>query len=143
MPLDPRAKAFLDSLAKLGGLSDPRTAGIEKQRKWMEVFSRGQAGKAQAVSLVEDRRIPGPDGQIPVRVYSPEGREPLPVLVYFHGGAFTMGSLESEDAVCRRLANGAGCVVVSVDYRLAPEHKFPAGAEDCYAATKWVADHAA
>jgi len=142
MPLDPRAKAFLDSLSNLGGLSDPRSISIEEQRKFMEAFARSQTGKAEAVSLVEDRSIPGPESQIPVRVYAPEGRGPLPILVYFHGGAFTTGSIGAEDAVCRRLANGAGCTVVSVEYRLAPEHKFPAGAEDCYAATKWVADHA-
>jgi acetyl esterase len=108
----------------------------------MEVFAKAQVGKAQAVSGVEDRRIPGPDGRVPIRVYTPEGRGSLPVLVYFHGGAFTLGSIDAEDAVCRRLANGAGCIVVSVEYRLAPEHKFPAGVEDSYAATKWVADHA-
>jgi acetyl esterase len=143
MPLDPRAKAFLDSLATLGGLSDPRKVSMEKQRKWVEVFAKAQVGKAPAIAGVEDRTIPGPDGRIPIRVYTPDGHSSNPMLVYFHGGAFTMGSLESEDAVCRRLANGAGCIVVSVDYRLAPEHKFPAGAEDCYAAARWAFDHAA
>ncbi len=143
MPLDPRAQAFLDSLSALGSWADPRSISIDNQRKWMEKFARAQMGAAPAVSRVQDRSIPGPGGQVPIRVYTPEGRQPLPVLVYFHGGAFTMGSINTEDPLCRALANGAGCIVVSVEYRLAPEHKFPAGVEDCYAATSWVAGHAA
>jgi len=142
MPLDPRAKALLDALRDHGGPPDRRTVSIQEQRKWMDQLAKDSLGGAQAVSSVENRTIPGPDGQIPIRVYTPDGPRPLPVLVFFHGGAFTMGSLESEDAPCREIANGANCLVVSVDYRLAPEHKFPAGVEDCYAATKWVADHA-
>jgi acetyl esterase len=74
-------------------------------------------------------------------VYTPEGNGPFPVLVYFHGGGWVIGSRDSIDGPCRSLANGAGCVVVSVDYRLAPEHKFPAAADDCYAATRYVATH--
>lgn len=142
MPLDPRAKAFLDLLSIYGGMSDPRSISIQKQRNFMEEFAKSQAGKAETLALVEDRRIPGAENHIPARIYAPKGRGPLPILVYFHGGAFATGSIEAEDAVCRRLAKGIGCSVVSVEYRLAPEHKFPAGAEDCYAATKWVADHA-
>jgi acetyl esterase len=91
---------------------------------------------------VEDRRIPGAAGEIGVRVYRPEGRAPLPALVYFHGGGWVIGSLETHDGACRELANRVGCVVVSVDYRLAPESRYPAAAEDCYAATKWVAGNA-
>src|SRR5439155_1072079 len=79
----------------------------------------------------------------PLQVYTPEGNAPFPVLVYFHGGGWTVGAIESWDSFCRSLCNASGCVTVSVDYRLAPEHKFPAGPEDCYAATKWVAENAA
>jgi acetyl esterase len=92
---------------------------------------------------VEDRKIPGDGGLIPVRIYRPSAASPLPALVFFHGGGFVIGGLDSSDRVCRALANGSGCVVVSVDYRLAPEHPFPAAADDAFAATAWVASRAA
>jgi acetyl esterase len=95
------------------------------------------------VGSVVDRRIPGPAGDIPVRVYTPNGTAPFPLLVYFHGGGWVLGGIDTHDGTCRSLANGAGCVVVSVDYRLAPEHRYPAAAEDCCAATQWAAAHAA
>jgi acetyl esterase len=94
------------------------------------------------VHKVEDRKIEGPSGEIPVRIYTPSGK-PNGVLVYFHGGGWVVGDLASHDYVCRALTNAAGCVVVAVGYRLAPEHKFPAGPSDCYAATKWAAENAA
>ena len=100
-------------------------------------------GAPEALPKVESRRIPGPAGEIPVRIYTPQGSGPFPVLVYFHGGGWVIGSLDTHDGVCRHLAKRAGAVVVSVDYRLAPEHKFPAAPEDCYAATLWVAENAA
>jgi acetyl esterase/lipase len=98
------------------------------------------AGEREDVAEVVDRNVPGPDGPIPVRVYRPT-RGALPVAVFFHGGGFSAGSLASHDRLCRALANRSGCVVVAVDYRLAPEHPFPAGIEDAYAATAWVSDH--
>ena len=94
----------------------------------------------------EERLIPGPGGDLPIRIYTPHepGQgEQLPILVYFHGGGFVVGSLDSYEAVCRALANRAGCIVVSVGYRLAPEHPFPAAVEDCHAALDWVAANAA
>jgi acetyl esterase len=91
---------------------------------------------------VEEIRIPGPADEILIRIYTPDGRAPFPALVYFHGGGYVIGTLDTNDSACHALANGAKCVVVSVDYRLAPEHKFPAAVEDAYAAVKWVADHA-
>jgi len=97
--------------------------------------------KRPQVSYVENRKIPGPAGNIPVRIYTPEGEGPFPVIVYFHGGGFVLLSVETHDVVCRLMARETGCKVVSVDYRLAPEHPFPAAPEDCYAATKWVDDH--
>ena len=86
--------------------------------------------------------IPGPDGPLGVRIYAPDAAAPLPVLVYFHGGGWVLGNLDTSDAQCRSLTNAIGCVTVSVDYRLAPEARFPAAVEDCYAATRWVADNA-
>ncbi|MFN0148109.1 MAG: alpha/beta hydrolase, partial [Dehalococcoidia bacterium] len=99
-------------------------------------------GEPEAVASVEDRRIPGPGGEIPVRIYRPSNAATLPALVYFHGGGWVIMDIETHDGLCRALANAAGCVVVSVDYRLAPEHKYPAASEDCYAAAAWVAANA-
>ena len=99
-------------------------------------------GDKERVHAVEDRTIPGPAGEIPVRIYRPSAATGLPVLVYFHGGGWVICDLETHDPTCRAISNGADCVVVSVDYRLAPEHKFPAAADDAYAATAWVAAHA-
>ncbi len=95
------------------------------------------------VRSVENRSIPGPGGPIPIRIYRPEGTGPFPLLVFFHGSGFVLLDLDTHDDICRRLCRGARCIVVSVDYRLAPEHKFPAGPDDCLAATRWVAAHAA
>ncbi|WP_232702385.1 alpha/beta hydrolase [Halobacterium wangiae] len=95
------------------------------------------------VASVEDRTVPGPGFEIPMRVYTPTGDGPHPVAVYFHGGGFVLGTLDSRDPICRTIADRADCVVVSVAYRLAPEHPFPAAVEDAYAATEWVAEHAA
>ncbi len=93
------------------------------------------------VAAVEDRRIAGPAGDIPLRIYTPEGPGPFPVYVNFHGGGWVIGDLDTADAACRDICRTAGCVVVSVDYRLAPEHVYPAAVDDCCAATAWVAEH--
>ncbi len=93
----------------------------------------------EPVAHVVDRLLPGAEGEVPVRIYLPEAVRPLPVLVYFFGGGWVLGSPEAVDPVCRRLANATPCAVVSVGYRRAPEHPFPAGLEDCYLATRWVA----
>jgi len=140
MPLDPRAQAFLDQIAA-AGMPDP-TMSIEEQRRAANLMVEEWAGHGPTVAKVEDRLIPSPDSQIPIRVYWPEGSGPFPVLVYFHGGGFWMGSIATEDSACRLLTNAADCAVVSVEYRLAPEHKFPAAVENGYAATKWVAENA-
>ncbi|MBK5289774.1 MAG: alpha/beta hydrolase, partial [Acidimicrobiia bacterium] len=91
---------------------------------------------------VENAAVPGPAGDIPIRLYRPEGAASKPVVVFFHGGGWVLGSLETHDATCRALAKEIDAVIVSVDYRLAPEHRFPAAVEDAYAALSWVHAHA-
>lgn len=97
------------------------------------------------VALVRDLAMPGPGGDIALRLYRPAGSSSgsvLPVLVYYHGGGWVIGDLDTHDTLCRELANGSGCVVVAVDYRMAPEHRFPAAALDAIAAARWVHDNA-
>ena len=100
-------------------------------------------GEPVPVAAVADRRIPGPAGELPVRVYTPEGEAPFPIVVFFHGGGWVVGTLDSYDPLCRALAAATPAVVVSVDYRLAPEHRWPAAVEDAYAATLWASGNAA
>jgi len=141
MPLDPQARFVLDQLEALG--SPPmHTLTPAQAREASRAWIAG-AGEPEPVARVEDRAIPGPAGVIPVRVYTPAGGGPFPVLVFFHGGGWVIGDLDTHDGTCRSLTNGAGCVTVAVDYRMGPEHKFPAAPEDCYAATRWTAEHAA
>jgi acetyl esterase len=94
------------------------------------------------VARVEDRLIPGPVGDIRIRLYHPGGEELRPVITFFHGSGFVICSIETHDGLCRQLCLATGAIVVSVDYRLAPEHKFPAAVDDCEAATRWVYSHA-
>ncbi|PSP59550.1 alpha/beta hydrolase [Halobacteriales archaeon QH_7_66_36] len=94
-----------------------------------------------ALGDIENRAVPGPDGDVPIRVYRPEGDGPRPTVLYFHGGGWVIGDLESHDLACRHLAVETGCTVVAVDYRRAPEHPYPAALEDCYAVTEWVAEN--
>lgn len=137
--LDPQAKAMLDAMPEM---PDFDAIPLELVRQGMAAQSALSPGEPLPIAKVENRTIPGPAGEIPVRVYTPEGSGPFPVLVYYHGGGFVLCDLDTHDGTCRSLANGAGVVVLSVDYRLAPEHKFPAGAEDCYAALSWAAANA-
>ncbi len=139
--LDPQMKAVLDQAAAAGGKPFHQMTPPEARHAIDTMFAAFR-GTPVEVGKVEDRKIPGPAGQIPVRIYSPAGNGPFGALVYFHGGGWVIGNIETHDVSCRQLTAGAGCVTISVDYRLAPEHKFPAGPEDCYAATKWVADNA-
>ena len=95
-----------------------------------------------AVAAVRDTAIPGPAGALPVRIYTPDGDAPHPITVFFHGSGFVLLDIDTHDDLCRRLCAGAATVVVSVDYRLAPEHRYPAASDDCLAATRWAAQHA-
>jgi len=140
MPVDPAVQALLDQMA------DPNAPTLEQMtpEQAREGFAALTAlqGEPEPVADVQDRMIPGPGGDIPIRIYKPSTAANLPVLVYFHGGGWVIMDVDTHDPLCRALANAAGCAVVSVDYRLAPEHKYPAASDDCFAATKWVADHA-
>jgi acetyl esterase len=140
VPIHPQTLAVLDIMAHMGvSLGGGSPSDL---RALMKSFPRPEG---ESVGAVVNRSIPGPAGDVAVRMYSPTsvGSGPRPGLVWFHGGGWVFGSLDSSDFLCRRIANRAGCRVISVDYRLAPEAKFPAAVDDCFAATKWIADHAA
>ena len=140
MPVDPQLQPFLDAGAALPPFD---TLTVEEARARLKVYPLPGA-RADAVASAIDRTIPGPAGPLGLRVYTPRGGTgPLPLLVFFHGGGFVVCDLGTHDALCRNLCAGAGCVVASVGYRLAPEHRFPAAPDDCLAATRWAAEHAA
>lgn len=141
MPPTPETQGLLAMLEEAGG-PDISEQTPEEARAMMEGFAPMQAG-APEPARVEDRNLPGPGGDIPVRVYAAEG-DNLPVVMYFHGGGWVLGNIESHDGTCKQLLAELGeAAVVSVDYRLAPEHKYPAAADDCYAAAAWVAENGA
>jgi acetyl esterase len=139
MPLDPTMKAILDAMPQLFTAEALKLPAAELRRMAQQ---RPAAGPVPEVERVENRRIPGPAGELPVRIYWPKGAAARGILVFFHGGGWVLCDLDSHDGTCRALCNGAGCVTVSIDYRLAPEARFPAAPEDCYAATRWVAENA-
>jgi acetyl esterase len=139
MPLAPAARTMIDRMEE-AGFPPLWELPLEQARAAGALF--GTMDEPPAVASVEDRVIPGPAGDLPVRIYTPDGNSPRPVVAYFHGGGFVFCSIDTHDGTCRRLANATGAVVVSVEYRLAPEHCFPAAPDDCYAATMWVHEHA-
>jgi acetyl esterase len=144
MPLDPRAKRFLDTLAASGAASTLALSVEQRRRSLAQLLSF--AGPLAAIGGVEERTFQGPASPLRVRIYTPAAvgaHEVLPGLVYFHGGGLVAGSLETHDGICRALAASSRCRLFSVDYRLAPEHPFPAAIVDGLAATVWVATHAA
>jgi len=145
MPLDPQVEAFLAAQAQ---------AAVENQippitEQTVEMARAGYLAVAEMLGQgpdveSEDSAIPGPEGDVGVRIYRPRGAgSALPVLVYYHGGGWVIGDLNTHDHACRELCAGAGCIVVAVDYRLAPEAKFPAAVDDSWAALQWVASNAA
>ena len=111
-------------------------------RVFMNARGGQQEGTPAALAQVEDITIAGPGGQLPLRIYTPEGAGPFPLLIYLHGGGWVFGTLDQSDNVCRYFTSKVGCIVISVDYRLAPKHKFPAAVEDAYCATQWAAENA-
>jgi acetyl esterase len=136
MPLDPQARKLVDAMAALN-LKPVEESTPAEARESMR--SRTAAlGPFEDVAAVADHRVPVAGGEITVRLYSPGGSGPRPVLVFYHGGGWVIGDLETHDGICRSLANATACAVASVDYRLAPEHRYPVAAEDSYAALQWV-----
>jgi acetyl esterase len=139
MPVDPQIQILLD---KATGVPATHTLPVDTARAQYEARVALMALPADIVSVCE-RAIRGPGGPLRIRIYTPHGMGPFPLLVFFHGSGFVLCSLETHDGMCRNLCAGVGCVVASVDYRLAPEYKFPAGIDDCLHATRWAAAHAA
>src|ERR1700733_14485569 len=138
MPVDPQIQALLDMGT---GVPATNTLSVSEARAQYEARVRILA-PAAAVAPVTERTLAGPGGALRLRIYRPVGQRPFPLLAFFHGSGFVLCSLNTHDGMCRNLCAGALCVVVSVDYRLAPEHKFPAGLDDCVFATRWIAAHA-
>jgi len=134
MPVDPQIQALLDLRAALPPL---HTLSVSDARAQMA--ARAIPGlRIPDIASVVNRDMQGPGGSLPLRVYTPIGSGPFPLMVFFHGSGFVVCSLDTHDGMCRNLCAGTGSVVVSVDYRLAPEHKFPAAPDDCLAATRWA-----
>lgn len=142
MKVDPQMQAILDRVAEARAKPIHELTPAEARIALQKMFALFRSSTPREVGRCEDRKIAGPGGDIPVRIYTPAGAGPFPAMVFFHGGGWVLGNLDTHDSVCRDITAGAECVTVSVDYRLAPENKFPAAPEDCYCATKWVADHA-
>jgi acetyl esterase len=142
MPLDPQVRDLLDRLVV--GRPALNTLPVDVGRRAYAESSAKLIPKPAGPLRVEDRAIDGPAGPLRVRIYRPpHDAGPRPLVVFFHGGGWVVCDLDTHDAVCRRLALGADAVVVSVDYRLAPEHRFPAAPDDCAAATRWAVANAA
>ena len=137
--MDPQLAAVVADIAS-EGIPEWHAMSVECARRVEdEVFT---SDARQPIEFVRDYAFDGPRGDVPVRVYRPDVETPAPTLVFYHGGGWTLGTLDSADDLCRNLARRVGCVVASVDYRLAPEQPFPAGLDDAYAALEWVAQHA-
>jgi acetyl esterase/lipase len=143
MPLDPRARRFLETLTAMNPASALTLSVAERRAGLAQLLSF--FGAADEVAAVDQFELPGPDTALTVRAYTPLGaavREHLPGMLFFHGGGLVAGTLDTHDPVCRALSNASGCRVLSVDYRLAPEHRFPAAVADGCAAAAWIAAHA-
>ncbi|EYB69101.1 Alpha/beta hydrolase fold-3 [Deinococcus phoenicis] len=136
MPLDPHLKEVLLQMA-----AAPEPGSLEEMRAAVIANSARLPQRPVTIAGTRDLTIPGPASDLPARLYTPEGEGPFPLTVFFHGGGFVAYNIETHDSVCRELCAGAGAAVLSVDYRLAPEHRFPAGVDDAYAALVWASAH--
>lgn len=142
--LHPQTRAVLEAMASLN-LQPPHQLPVAQAREQFKLARAAFVAPAQQVASVKDLSVPGPGGDIPVRLYRPSVSRPderLPVLVYFHGGGWVFGDLDTHDPLCREVCNLAGCAVVSVGYRVAPESKFPGAVDDALATIRYVADRA-
>jgi acetyl esterase len=140
--LDPQIQAALERLNALPG-PPAHELPIGDARAAYALETGMLCGSGEAVAEVRDLQVPSADGAIPLRAYRPDTDGPLPVVAYLHGGGWAMGSLNTHDALQRALANASGAIVAGVEYRLAPEHRFPAALDDSLAAVRWLAEHAA
>ena len=141
--LHPQAHALIDLLEQRGVPPTHTLTPAEARAFYRERRAVHAARAAPRWPSVRELQADGPHGPIPLRLYRPPAPVPprarrLPVLVYYHGGGWTIGDLDTHDVLCRQLCNGSGCAVVAVDYRMGPEHRFPAAVDDCLAATRWV-----
>jgi len=136
--VDPQVQVVLDKMATAGVL-EPNT--LEEAKETYRFYTTLE-GPPEPVFRVEDRQIPGPEGSLSIRIYSPHAGENLPIFVFFHGGGFITGDLATHDVPLRAITNRCDCIVVSVAYRLAPEHPYPAAPSDAYETTAWIAEHA-
>lgn len=143
MKLDPQLKEILDSLDPAAEKPVEEMTPDEARATWKAEMAE-VAGKPCQVASVSEHEVPGPGGPLKVRIYEPDGLdgEPAPMLIYIHGGGYIRGDLDTHDDVCRYLCHHTPCIVASVDYRLAPENKFPDQVEDCFAAASWLANNA-
>ena len=140
MPLDPQIEAMLSAMPEWPGV---RHVPLDMLRQSVRESSIAIPGAADAVvAAVEDRSIDGPGGPLKIRVYTPQGSAPFPITVFMHGGGYVVGDLDTQDMIARALCAWGETIIVSVDYRLAPEHPFPAAPDDVYAALQWAAAHA-
>ncbi|WFB68481.1 alpha/beta hydrolase [Chryseobacterium sp. WX] len=142
MQLTPKIKQILNHLESIQPFN-PQDS-LDGARKFLETMSLQLSGKKESVTMIEELHIPQENHQIPIRIYRPKGRDvqQSPAIIYIHGGWFIAGGYETHDAVVRKLANKTGAVVIFIDYRLAPEHPFPAGLNDCIDGVKWVFENA-
>lgn len=136
MSLDPHLKDILLQMA-----AAPQPGGLEEMRTAVIASAARMPKRPVSIAGTRDLTVPGPASDLPARLYTPEGEGPHPLTIYFHGGGFVAYSIETHDSVCRELCAVAQTAVLSVEYRLAPEHRFPAGVEDAYAALEWAAAH--
>ncbi|MEX2523962.1 MAG: alpha/beta hydrolase [Gammaproteobacteria bacterium] len=141
MSLDPQVRNLLDAVEAMG-FEALHTLSVEEARKRADAMVDPDTFP-EYDGRIEGSSIPGPGGDLRIRVFTPKGDAPFPMIMFFHGGGFVLGGLDSHEPICRLLSQKSGAIVISVDYRLAPEHKFPAAVEDCLTATRWASENAA